>query len=377
MAEIRVHLIPTNDCRDLREIVQQLNSVQKVYRFFEISPVEKFLRLAQNAELCLQRELSHRETAILKGYIGHRDWMCQIRQYLTENCKRITGSDYNPMCDLAICVGAGVYVLDYKPDFNFDETKDAWACLFDFYIRKNTREEYAVSTSVREMDPSLAVLSLTRFDSVFGNSWSDLSNQNRAKLGRFIVANIAFFLGARSFVDTLAKDHIVKGCIMEENLAGGDRKPGYYSEGLCPECLSLTTRGPAESCNPQRSEGFTSEEIAAAISNICVAPKRWDSFIEFLDLVDQRVFAFLFAAIIVSLLTNLLAGWTVSDGFWKYISAHQPGFLSLAGAGVLLIFCLILRRPLQRLLPIMPPVRSAIIRDNGVMHVIKGLCGRR
>ena len=346
--QIRVFLVPTVDCIYLNLIAVRLNAVQQVYKFFTLDPLldESALRLTRSETLLevSRNYISGEESQILSSYIGHRDWVSQLISYARAHCIAQTGKEFRDSVDLAIAIGAGIYVED-RPStiYYFDAELDAWSCLYDREMLENTKVSFEESLK-REHHAAAAVISLTAFEPVFGKPYYQNDIGNRANVARFLVENIAHFLGARSYKLKLARDHSEKQCVMETGVGGGDSKKGYLAHGLCTECLMLLKARESEERLCERTHGRYFGEVTDSLRAICDSPGRWETFARISKFLQQRAIPFLFFALVVSLVINLLASWdTHADvTLSEYAAKHIPALEVMFWAVMLFVFGLII-----------------------------------
>ena len=236
-------------------------------------------------------------------------------------------------------IGAGIYVEDRLSTlYSFDVEVDAWSCLYDREVLENTNVFFEESRK-RGHHAAVAVISLIAFEPVFGTAYYQDDVGNRVKVARFIVENIAHFLGARSYRLKLARDHSEKQCVMETGVGGGDLKKGYQAHGLCTECLALLKARKSDERLCERTNGRYLGEVNDSLRAICDAPGRWEEFARVSEFLRQKTIQFLFLVIAVSLVISLLAGWDThaDDTFSGYIAKHGPALRVMLWAVMLLM----------------------------------------
>jgi hypothetical protein len=121
--------------------------------------------------------------------------------------------------DLAIAIGSDVYVPDI-PDNAFDSNaaSDSYSCL-------------GSGVTINEIDnnkdkpfQNIAIISLAMLGLVFPEAWDkdrDIHSR-RAIISRYIVTNIAHFLGGRIFARDLDRD--IRHCVWRRPTGSGERE---------------------------------------------------------------------------------------------------------------------------------------------------------
>ncbi|AXC11985.1 hypothetical protein ACPOL_2672 [Acidisarcina polymorpha] len=275
-----------------------------------------------------------------------------------ENGKVCTGQEFNRTKDLAIAVGAGVYVWD-DPEmvYTYSREDDGYTCLSDIHLKINS------VTAPREADPpdhtfsAYGIISFVPYECLFQHPFYEESDINRASIGRYLVTNIAHFLAARAFWSTLARDHSVNNCLMETNWGGGDYIGPYLTAGLCSECIEIVESRPLEERLSYRLKARAPNDIYIALRQICAVPAQWDISLRIVNILGSKVIPFLFIGIGVGLFTNLLAGYGRSDFrtslghdlgqyAWQHMLAVTTALAAIAAIPVCRLALSLMRRTL-------------------------------
>ena len=354
---LNVYIVQTNDCWPLAPLVAQLNNCQHVFRFTLADRNLTGQRLRINPTVNL-REVARLSPAdgrrrILQSYLTENDWADQTRRFL-ETC---SGFEFDQNEDLAVAIGAGVYVLDDEGvTFQGNREADAYTCIYDYRTIENATVD-TPNFGIGKPFDAFAAISAIRFEPVFGCRYQVASDKNRADRARYIVTNLAHFLATRAFWIPLAREHSGQSCVMETSWGGGDYLAGYYTNGICEACVDLLHSKVSGPIVSYRLRQHSERDVIQALDSLCRLPDTWDRYVRACNLLRGTMLPLFSSAIGLGLLTNLLAGFANSHGttqtheLLEYIKEHRIALVVTGFSAFLAIVSLLILEVLRLSLP--------------------------
>lgn len=343
--KLKVYIVQTNDCWPLPSLLAQLNNCQEIFQFVLVDQNEngQYLKIRPHVPLREVTRLSPSDgrRKVLQSYLTERDWSEQTRNFL-ETCTDVA---FKQNEDLAVAIGAGVYVLDDDGvTFKGLRDQDAFSCIYDYRFSENdtANEAHPISQGPTSLD-AFAAISVLRYEGVFHCRYQDHTDANRANRARYLVTNLTHFLAARAFWTTLAREHSGQSCVMETNWGGGDYLAGYYTSGLCEACIELLHSKPCGPVLSYRLRDFSEHDVVKALNTLCALPAKWTRQVGISNFLKKRLLPVFFGVIGLGLLTNLMAGYSNPpkssqvQELLKYMQQH-----SIAAVGALVSIALTL-----------------------------------
>jgi len=276
---------------------------------------------------------SHRDQAT--KYIADLDALGQVDVFI----KGYLRDDSVPFSyhDMVIAIGSQIYIPETEDEKIYGiPALDSYSCLGNLVSLKDENNN----------DPkqfhNLGLISLIRAPILFPDNWDSmpkvrmlefLESNNvkaRARIARYVILNLAHFLVARTFGQSLAREHMAR-CVAEINwLSLGGELNSYAARGVCEECKAEAGNyGPA---NIYRR--FAVSHLTKAIDAISSVANEIEGLVEEKK-VHKIVIGFSMVTVAIGLLANLLAGLElhVDKVYWgvgEYVTGHLPAVLLVA-----------------------------------------------
>ena len=322
---------------NLKNVISRLNGSQNVFDFVAVTnereAIDSGLEISRRIDLEHTvlplpgfSHVSNTQKEVIKNYVSDIDAFHQIELFITNRYMH----DPAPVSDtdLIIVIDSNVYVpktTEGIAELYGEPSLDSYSCLGNLVSMEDENNN----------DPKqfhgIAIISLARSSILFPEIWEGMSKINaRAKIARYIIVNIAHFLAARSFGESLVHEHMSR-CVAETNWQGGE-SVSYSARGLCEQCRAYAGKsGPAN-----MFKRFQVRDLAKAINDITGVANKIDRLIEERK-IHTVMIVFSMITLSLGVFANLLAGFEINLkdpylGLGAYGWKHLPASLLTAMA---------------------------------------------
>ena len=339
---IRVMLVPTQtyevssyNC-DLRVLRDRLNDCQECFEFVTLAeqprrrpsgslyrtgvPLKRNVSLVKTVPKANGQKTPDERSAAVSTYIEYKDAFQQFLHYaathsiersgnrLKQALRKITDAVHRrksseprfDSTDLIIGVGAEVVVPDLEMEAEGTAEIDAYSCLSYW-----GEDDSGMDNNVFEPLNHVVFVSLRRMVLVFPEVIStDQPERARSLVSRYLVMNLAGYLGGRTFPRFVDHDPAT-GCLNENAWIGAERE-SYNIKGYCDDCLEAYERLPVANDYAR----WSADQIIGAVELMARLPDRIDDVFKRLR---RRSFYGEFAVLTVAtgIFSNLLLDVTV------------------------------------------------------------------
>jgi hypothetical protein len=284
---IRVVILPTDTYRvcslgcDIHKIIKRLNRVQRCFRFVVLARASRVHgRLPRHGVTLMRRtRLQYRDIReaaaktpderrkAVDTYIEGCDAFEQIEAHASGLMASYGEKQLGD--NTVVAIGSEVVVADNDDNaFEGDAAQDAYSLQW-----MSEGELRQVGDHLLPLK-NVAFISLRRLAFVFGEAvLTDNPERARAIVARYIIINLANFVGNRAF-DASLFHHDLTGCLNESSWVGGERD-AYYVEGYCQRCEQQYR----DMCVSPKHDRWHTEEVLAAVQRLLQVPDEIDRIV--------------------------------------------------------------------------------------------------
>jgi hypothetical protein len=327
---IKVFIIPSStvNITGVNYVFNILNVSQNVFSFF----VTNQLKIKRNfgikhSRIEFQNVIERTAKIELQNYITQFDFYPQIEEFMIKNYE-----DYISNENLVILVGREKFVWDEASDnypITGDFNEDGYTILYN-NDESNDPERISLHNNI-------AVISITKLtalpdiDFEMARSGQNIFINSKT----YVVSNTIHFLAERVFGKSIASEH-VNICILRLDWTGGLYQ-SLASRRLCQDCKDKIYRA---SVAFRATKSFSCDELIESIEAMMESFDRiewWKKRGENFKLLSISLFS-IFG---LSILTNIVSGYTKETVFMAYIKTYTPPLLVSGisiGIGLILLF---------------------------------------